>query len=61
MLDAVGPDRVIAKIRGEGGEVPAMLRVLVDSGSPTFYRAGIDGQREHLGCDGTWSSTPTTS
>ncbi len=49
LLDTIGPDRVIAKIRAEGGELPAMLQVLADSGSPTFYRAG-----EYLGVDGDW-------
>ena len=61
MLDAVGPERVVAKIRAEGGKLPTMLQVLVDSGSTTFYRTGTDGQRQHLGCDGTWSPTPTNS
>ncbi|MCE9620878.1 MAG: 3-hydroxyacyl-CoA dehydrogenase family protein [Actinomycetia bacterium] len=37
MLDAIGPARVIAKIRAEGGELPAMLQVLADSGKSTFY------------------------
>jgi len=58
MLDAIGNDRVIAKIRSEGDELPAMLQVLADSGSPTFYRELADGGREYLGRDGAWR-TPT--
>lgn len=53
MLDAIGNDRVIAKIRAEGAELPAMLQVLADSGSSTFYRDG-----EYLGRDGTWHAIP---
>ncbi|MEJ7799819.1 MAG: 3-hydroxyacyl-CoA dehydrogenase family protein, partial [Ilumatobacter sp.] len=49
MLDSVGPQRVIDKIRGEGGELPAMLQVLADSDSETFYRDG-----RYLGRDGAW-------
>jgi 3-hydroxyacyl-CoA dehydrogenase len=49
MLDALGPDRVIDTIRGEGADLPAMLQVLADSGHPTFYRDG-----EYLGRDGVW-------
>jgi 3-hydroxyacyl-CoA dehydrogenase len=49
MLDALGPDRVIDTIRSEGADLPAMLQVLADSGSPTFYRDG-----EYLGRDGAW-------
>jgi 3-hydroxyacyl-CoA dehydrogenase len=54
LLDTIGNDRVIAKIRAEGSELPAMLQVLVDSDSSTFYRAGSEGAREYLGRDGTW-------
>ena len=57
MLDAVGPARVIDRIRAEGGELPAMLQVLADSGSATFYRAAGDG-REYLGRDGGWHPVP---
>jgi len=59
MLDAVGPSRVIDRIRAEGGEVPAMLAVLANSGSPTFYRSAADGGREYLGRDGSWNPVPT--
>ncbi len=54
MLDAVGADRVIAKILAEGAELPAMLQVLADSGSPSFYRT-TNSEREYLGRDGSWS------
>jgi 3-hydroxyacyl-CoA dehydrogenase len=54
MLDAIGNDRVIAKIRAEGAELPAMLQVLADSGSSTFYRQRTDAGREYLGRDGAW-------
>lgn len=58
MLDAIGNDLVIAKIRAEGSELPTMLQVLADSGSSTFYRSGENGQREHLGRDGVWHISP---
>ncbi len=53
MLDAIGPQRVIDRIRAEGAELPAMLQVLADSGDDTFYRDGV-----YLGHDGAWSSAP---
>ncbi len=58
LLDVVGPLRVIDKIEAEGGEIPAMLRVLRDSGSTSFYRS--DGT-EFLGLDGRWYSVPDIS
>ncbi len=54
LMDAVGPLRIINKIEAEGGEVPAMLRVLRDAGAASFYR--IDGT-EFLGLDGQWHLT----
>jgi len=56
MLDAIGNDKVIDKIRAEGAGLPAMLQVLADSGSSTFYRDGADGIRQYLGHDGTWQA-----
>ncbi len=56
MIDAVGADRFVAKLRAEGGELPAMLQVLVDAGSPTFYRSEPGEPREFLGRDGTWQA-----
>ncbi len=58
MLDAVGPARVIDRIRAEGGELPTMLQVLDDSGHDHFYRAGEAGASEYLGLDGDWHPTP---
>jgi 3-hydroxyacyl-CoA dehydrogenase len=58
MLDAIGNDRVIAKIRAEGAELPSMLQVLADSGGSTFYRDGVDGARQYLGRDGNWNQVP---
>ena len=40
---------MIAKIRAEGAEPPAMLQVLEDAGGPSFYRGG-----HYLGRDGAW-------
>jgi 3-hydroxyacyl-CoA dehydrogenase len=54
-LDHLGPARVIAKIRAEGAALPAMLQVLEDSGSSTFYRANAEDKREYLGRDGSWN------
>jgi 3-hydroxyacyl-CoA dehydrogenase len=54
MLDAIGPQRVIDKIRSEGGELPAMLQVLDDSEHDHFYADG-----GHLGRDGGWCATAT--
>ena len=51
LLDTIGTGRVIDKIRAEGAELPAMLAVLAQSGSDTFYRN--DGA-EFLGADGAW-------
>lgn len=58
MLDAIGADRVIAKIRSEAAELPTMLQVLADSGSPSFYRTTADNEREYLGRDGLWGRVP---
>ncbi len=53
MLDAIGTERVVARLRAEGAELPAMLQTLVDSGSGTFYRDG-----RYLGVDGAWHDLP---
>ncbi len=55
LLDTIGPDRVIAKIEEEGGDVPAMLEVLRSSGSSSFY--GSDGTT-FLGLDGQYHEVP---
>ena len=54
-LDQIGPARVIARIQAEGAELPVILQVLVESGSPTFYRSNAEGKREYLGRDGSWN------
>lgn len=58
LLDTIGPDRVIAKIEAEGGDVPAMLEVLRSSASSTFYAAdgtmflGLDGEMHPVPAEG---------
>lgn len=58
MLDAIGTEQVIAKIRDEGAELPVMLQVLADSGSSTFYRDSPSGAREYLARDGNRYTVP---
>lgn len=58
LLDAIGTGRVIAKIRAEGAELPAMLQVLADAGAETFYRGGDGRANEFLGRDGQWHEVP---
>ena len=52
MLDHLGPRRVVDRIRSEGGDLPAMLQVLADSGDDVFYRdgsyLGVDGERHDV-------------
>ena len=55
LLDAIGCDRVIDKIEAEGAELPAMLAVLKNANSPSFYRA--DGT-EYLSLDGQYHPRP---
>jgi len=55
MLDALGPDRVIARLKAEGQPVPAMLKVLESAGAASFYR---DEGREYLTLDGNYIATP---
>ena len=58
MLDAIGTELVIAKIRDEGAELPAMLQVLADSGGSMFYRDSPSGAREYLARDGNRYTVP---
>lgn len=51
MLDALGPDRIIARLEADGEPIPKMLQVLRDAGAAGFYRN--DGA-EYLGLDGAW-------
>jgi 3-hydroxyacyl-CoA dehydrogenase len=51
MIDALGPDKVIARLEAEGRPLPKMLQVLRDAGAEGFYR---NGGSEFLGLDGNW-------
>ncbi|MEM7323329.1 MAG: 3-hydroxyacyl-CoA dehydrogenase NAD-binding domain-containing protein [Actinomycetota bacterium] len=51
LLDTIGTGRVIEKLQAEGRDLPAMLAVLAQSGSDTFYR---NDAAEYLGVDGGW-------
>ena len=53
MLDHLGPQRVIDRIRAEGAEVPAMLQVVADSDGDAFYRDGT-----YLGREGRRHEVP---
>ncbi|MDH3680748.1 MAG: 3-hydroxyacyl-CoA dehydrogenase family protein [Acidimicrobiia bacterium] len=58
MLDVLGPDRIIAKIEAEGGEIPSMLAALGNAGASTFYRTSGDGAIQYLTVDGDWAPVP---
>ncbi len=58
LLDALGPDRVIARIEAEGAPLPEMLQVLRDAGAAGFYRTSADGAAEYLTTDGGWAAVP---
>ncbi|MEE2680604.1 MAG: 3-hydroxyacyl-CoA dehydrogenase family protein [Actinomycetota bacterium] len=51
MLDHLGPQRVITRIRSEGDQVPSMLEVLDRAGTDSFYR---NEGTEYLGADGDY-------
>ena len=55
MIDALGADKVMARINASGAPMPKMLQVLADAGADGFYRN--DGQ-EYLGQDGAFHPTP---
>ena len=55
LLDEVGPNAVIEKLRNESHPVPKMLQVLEDAGAETFYK---DGGKQFLGLDGAYHETP---
>ncbi len=55
LLDTIGPLRVISRIEAEGGDVPAMLSLLRESGAESFY--GSDGAT-FLGLDGEFHPVP---
>ena len=54
MLDRLRPAHLAASLAERGERLPAMLRVLLESGAPGFYRA--EGA-EFLGRDGAWHGT----
>jgi 3-hydroxyacyl-CoA dehydrogenase len=53
LLDALGPGRVIARLRSEGRPLPMMLAVLESTGAERFYRGG-----DHLATDGSLRPVP---
>ncbi|HZA67189.1 MAG TPA: 3-hydroxyacyl-CoA dehydrogenase family protein [Geminicoccaceae bacterium] len=55
LLDAVGPERVVARLEDERAPLPTMLQVLRDSGAERLYR---DDGRAYLGLDGAFHPTP---
>jgi len=55
MIDALGADRVIARLESDGKPLPKMLQVLKSAGAHGFYRN--DGA-EFLGVDGAWHPVP---
>jgi 3-hydroxyacyl-CoA dehydrogenase len=55
LIDAVGPERVIARLEHERAPLPNMLRVLHRSGAGRFYR---DDGRACLGPDGNFHPIP---
>jgi 3-hydroxyacyl-CoA dehydrogenase len=55
LLDAVGPERVIARLEDQRAPLPTMLQILRDAGAGSFYR---DEGRAYLGLDGAFHPTP---
>ena len=55
LIDAVGPERVIARLEHERAPLPKMLRVLRRSGAGRFYQ---DDGRACLGLDGNFHPIP---
>lgn len=53
LLDAIGPEKIVARLEKEGRELPKMLAVLNAAGAPSFYRGD-----EFLGVDGAWHAVP---
>ncbi len=55
LIDAIGPDRLMAKIEADGNNLPTMLKVLKDAGAASFYdqEAGT-----FLGLDGRYHPMP---
>ena len=61
LLDTIGPERFVDRIRSEGAELPRMLQVMVDAGASSFYRGGgaEDPDGQFLALDGTWQPVPS--
>ncbi len=57
MLDHLGPQRVIERLRSEGSELPSMLATLDASDGETFY-SGEGADRQMLMPDGSLASAP---
>lgn len=55
MLDALGPEKVAARLEADRLHVPKMLQVLRDAGARSFYHNNGAG---YLGLDGTYHPTP---
>ncbi len=58
MLDHLGPQRIIDRIRAEGAELPSMLHVLDEAGVESFYR---NEGSEYLGIDGDYHSAENSA
>jgi 3-hydroxyacyl-CoA dehydrogenase len=54
LLDALGPDRVIARLEALDEPLPKMLAVLRAAGAKRFYGAG----NSYLGVDGAFHPIP---
>ena len=61
LLDTIGPERFVDRIRSEGAELPRMLQVMVDAGATSFYRGSgaEDPDGQFLALDGTWQPVPS--
>jgi len=55
MLDALGPEKILAKLEADGLHVPRMLQILRKARTKSFYRNNGAG---YLGLDGAYHPTP---
>ncbi|WP_051548172.1 3-hydroxyacyl-CoA dehydrogenase [Sneathiella glossodoripedis] len=55
LLDQLGADKVIARLKAENRPLPAMLNVLEKTGEKSFYR---NGGSEYLTLSGEWKAVP---
>jgi len=58
LLDAVGPERVAARLKAEGRAVPRMLDLALRAKPQAFY---AEGGKRFLGTDGAFHPVPGTS